>query len=60
MIEAALTALAVGPTVYWFIIMTVGFVVMLVFTIRIFFTYVWNAIRHGKGEAVEAVERLIR
>lgn len=57
--EMALFALSIGPTVYFAIIVAVGLVVMVGFTIRIFISYIYHAIREDRKSAVEHIERKI-
>ena len=57
MAKALQLLFATGPTIYFLILIGVGFISMIVMTLRLIAIYIYNAYRHGKAEAMTRMER---
>lgn len=59
MIDALRLALMTGPTVYFLVLVAVGFVAFIMLVLRLTFIYIYEAARHGKAEAMDRLNRMV-
>lgn len=59
MIDTLRLIFLTGPTVYFLILMSAGFVSFIILILRLTFIYIYNAHKHGRAAAMDKINRMV-